>query len=150
MTTATVCERDGYWAGALRRSLAARGAEVKLSECRSLEDCHQKRNEQPQTFFILETRTDGSWAEVCAFLFKASLSGASSRTAVVSSDPGFEPLGRALGAAHFASSTRELEPLVDLLTAHADSLPSPDQPLAAQMWSRLPWSESAERTSWPS
>lgn len=137
-----VCERSGAWAMALRREAAPVG--LHLYETRSLADGWAVLEQSPASFLVAEL----TLANADALL--ARMAGLErqiprGRVAVVAerSLAEYEWLLREAGAVWFATSPRELKPLVALAERHLQLTPVPTRDFTQQVWDSLPWRPTA-------
>lgn len=133
-----ICERSGAWAVALRREAAPQG--LRLYETRSLADGWAMLEQSPAGFLVAEL----TLANADALL--ARMAGLErrfprARVAVVAerSLADYEGLLREAGAAWFATSPRELKPMVTLVQRHLQRAPLPPRDFTQQVWDSLPW-----------
>ena len=133
-----VCERQGKWAVALRRELAAES--VCLSETRTLSDSWELLRQSPASFLVLEltpTNVDPLLAGMLALQSDFPLA----RAAVVADRrlAAYEWLAREAGAVGFLTSPRELAPFAQAIVRHLRQAPKPRLSLVEQFWAELPW-----------
>jgi len=133
-----ICERTGAWAIGLRREAAPSG--LRLYETRSLADGWAVLDQSPASFLVAELTLANTEALVnrMACLERRF---PHARVAVVAerSLAEYEWLLREAGAVWFATSPRELKPIVRLAQRHVLLAPVPPRDLAQQVWSSLPW-----------
>jgi len=133
-----VCERSGAWAIALRQEAAPVG--LRLYETRSLADGWAVLEQSPASFLVAEltlANADGLLARMAGLERQFPRA----RVAVVAerSLAEYEWLLREAGAVWFATSPRELKPLVALAQRHLQLAPVPARDFTQQVWDSLPW-----------
>ncbi len=148
ITTLIVCEQHGDWAAALRRAFAtaavrpAQGTEYRLIETRGAVDCREATGRWPAATVVIELRRE-SCDEALELLYWVNRSCPATRCVVVADRTldAYRWLARELGAIHFSSSPRQLEPVVDLARRHAGRMPKVEHVTAVdRIWNSLPWS----------
>lgn len=136
-----VCERDGYWATALR--LAGPPISLRIYELRNLIDCRRELEQSPASLVVVEaTRTsiEGVWY----LLQETQRSYPQARIVVVGGADvtTWHDLLREAGAVLVVDSPRRLDRVLRLAQRHTERLPRAEMSLRDQVWSRLPWAES--------
>lgn len=142
-----VCERTGRWAVGLRRDPRASG--LRLYETRSLADAWEMLQQHPSSFVVVEL-TRSNPPSLLQRMLGLEHDFPLARVAVVAdrSLADWEWLMREAGAVWFASSPRQLGPIVAMVRRHLELVPIPPRSLADQVWHNLPWQRD-ETTSSP-
>jgi len=133
-----VCERSGAWAIALRREAAP--LDLHLYETRSLADGWAVLEQAPASFLVAELTLANADA-LLARMAGLERQFPRARVAVVAerSLAEYEWLLREAGAVWFATSPRELKPMIALVQRHMQLTPLPARDLTQQVWDSLPW-----------
>jgi hypothetical protein len=133
-----VCEQSGRWAIGLRREAGAAG--MRLYETRTLADAWSMLEQFPSSFLVAEL----TLANVQSLLDR--MGGVRrayplARIAVVAdrSLADYEWLAREAGAIWFATSPRELRPIVAIAERHVRLAPAPPGDFVQEIWDALPW-----------
>jgi len=148
-----VCERQGRWAAALGRAIAARNPARRptVVEVRSAVELQERIAEdrrcgKPGGMVVVELLAAEA-ERACSLAAWCVRWGNDAPTAVVTEDGGdYEWQARAAGADLFASSLRAVQPLVDAYMAFVADAPhrlavvEQDQRTPTeQIWDALPW-----------
>ncbi len=133
-----VCERDGHWAVALRRTLAPQWG--RILQTRSLPECWTELATRPASFVVVELtneNTDGLLDRLVRLQHQFPLA-----RAVVVADrrlAEYEWLMREAGAVHFECSPRRSDIVARLAARHLAHAPVPAQSATQRLWAGLPW-----------
>jgi len=133
-----VCERSGAWAIALRREAAH--LDLHLYETRSLADGWAVLEQSPASFLVAELTLANADA-LLARMAGLERQFPRARVAVVAerSLAEYEWLLREAGAVWFATSPRELKPMIAIVQRNMQLTPLPARDLTQQVWDSLPW-----------
>jgi hypothetical protein len=135
-----VCEQRGNWAAALRRAL---GTRVELRETRSLSQCGRELNERPAGTVAVELTAERV-ERVAAFVVWLGECCPETRP-IVLAERRLAPLEwwlREVGAAHFVTSPRQLEPLAEIVARQRRRAAKPSTlSWTDKLWAELPWGD---------
>lgn len=132
-----VCESTSRWAAALRRELAARA--VRVWEARTLAAAHALLAETPAAILVVELAR-ANLDDLPGWLATARSDYPRARFAVVAERglADYEWLLREAGAVHFLTSSRQLRPLIEIVTRHLAFVPPLPQTPLERIWNKLP------------
>ncbi len=133
-----VCERDGHWAVALRRTLAPEWG--RILQTRSLAECWAELATRPASFVAVEL-TNENIDDLLDRLVRLPHQFPLVRAAVLADRrlDEYEWLMREAGAIHFECSPRRSDILAQLATRHLTHAPGPAQSTTQRLWAGLPW-----------
>ncbi len=136
-----VCERDGHWAVALRRTRAPESG--RILQTRSLAECWAELATRPASFVAVEL-TNENRDSLLDRLVRLQHQFPLARAAVVADRRlgEYEWLMREAGAVHVECSPRRSDILAQLAARHLAHAPVPRQSTTERLWAGLPWRES--------
>jgi DNA-binding response OmpR family regulator len=132
-----VCEREGRWAAALRRELAAEG--VRVWETRGLDGLREELATSPASLAVLELPADPTAAFAFAERMERDFPAARLVMVARREQAGYELPLREAGAVDFLTTTRRAPRLARLACRHLARAPQPSRSFAEQVWASLPW-----------
>lgn len=134
-----VCEQQGKWAAALRRTL---GPLTELRQTRSLSQCARELIERRSGLVAVELTAE--WAvRVSAFVAWVGENSPDTRSIVLADRrlASLEWLLREAGTTHFATSPRQLAPLAEIVARQARRAAPSGLSWSERVWAELPWSD---------
>jgi len=132
-----VCERDGRWAAALRRELAAAG--VRVWETRTPDDCRRELTISSASFVVLQMSADPIRTLRFVVCGRRDFPAARFVVAAERSQADLEWPAREAGAVHFLCSPRQTGLLARMACRHLAQVPQPQRSLSERIWAGLPW-----------
>lgn len=133
-----VCERDGRWAGQLRRELEP--GELRVYETRWLQECWRMLPECPAALLLVEVNS--AWAgQLLALAARLGREFPDVRWVAIADDRLRWAKWAMLeaGAVWFCDSPRRLADVAQIARRRRAQVPRPSLDLEQKIWAALPW-----------